>query len=287
MINIGVITGAKPIALSVFAVLCLSGTAAFATEPCGDLGECKVLAEINSTDGDIGFHFLMDGDDLIKARVKDSKGFRIFAVDSEKNLRRQTFTEMFVESAEPLCFDPLTDEDPENDEDDFATLEDFVDLWRTGMYTFIGFAAGPERLTGKSELTFDLPAAPQNLAFDEMTRIISWSAGDDLGMCATSAELDTLVTQGKLPQHPQNVTVASWEIVFEPDVDDGDPTGALVYSIRVAGDIATKQVTVPADYIASLPEDTPVKIEIGAIGEEDNATFTEVGDFCVNENLGC
>lgn len=270
-----------------FGLLCLSGTAAVATEPCGDLGECKALVEINSTDGDIGFHFLMDGDDLIKARVKDSKGFRIFVVDSEKNLRRQTFTEMFVESAEPLCFDPLTDEDPENDEDDFRTLEEFVDLWRTGMYTFIGYSAGPERASGKSELTFDLPAAPQNIAYDEMTGAISWTAGDDLGMCATSAELATLVTQGKLPQHPQNVTVASWEIVFEPDVEDGDPTGALVYSIRVAGDIATKQVTVPADYISSLPADTPVKIEIGAIGEEDNATFTEVGDICVNEDVGC
>ena len=33
-------------------------TIAAATEPCGDLGECKALIEINSTDGDIGFHFL-------------------------------------------------------------------------------------------------------------------------------------------------------------------------------------------------------------------------------------
>ena len=34
-----------------------------ATEPRGDFGECKVLVEINSSDGDIGFHFLADGDD--------------------------------------------------------------------------------------------------------------------------------------------------------------------------------------------------------------------------------
>jgi len=31
-------------------------TDAVATEPCEDFGECKVLIEINSTDGDIGFH---------------------------------------------------------------------------------------------------------------------------------------------------------------------------------------------------------------------------------------
>jgi len=42
-------------------VLGLGSSAATATEPCGDFGECKTLIEINSTDGDIGFHFLMDG----------------------------------------------------------------------------------------------------------------------------------------------------------------------------------------------------------------------------------
>ncbi|HEX9593941.1 MAG TPA: hypothetical protein VGB12_11455, partial [bacterium] len=31
-----------------------------ATEPCDDFGECRALIEINSTDGDIGFHWLID-----------------------------------------------------------------------------------------------------------------------------------------------------------------------------------------------------------------------------------
>ena len=38
---------------------------------------------------------------------------------------------------------------------------------------------------------------------------------------------------------------------------------------------------------ASLPDDTPVKIEVGAIGADDNATFTEEDGFCVNEVEGC
>jgi hypothetical protein len=60
-----------------------------------------------------------------------------------------------------------------------------------------------------------------------------------------------------------------------------------VYSIRVPGDIAIKSVTVPAEYLASLPDDTSVKIEVGAIGGEDNATFSEEDGFCVNEDEGC
>ncbi len=81
--------------------------------------------------------------------------------------------------------------------------------------------------------------------------------------------------------HPEAVVVATWEVVFEPDVDDGDPIGALKFSVRVPG--TTHSVTVPADYLASLPLDTKVKIEVGAIEEGDNATFTEISDICINE----
>ena len=52
---------------------------AAATEPCDDFGECKALIEINSTDGDIGFHFLMDGDDLNSARIFDPNGKKVWA----------------------------------------------------------------------------------------------------------------------------------------------------------------------------------------------------------------
>jgi hypothetical protein len=123
------------------------------------------------------------------------------------------------------------------------------------------------------------------LAFDDKKGVISWSPGDDLGECATFDDLIDLVTDGVLPMHPEDVTVAAWEVVFEPDVADGNPTGNLKFTIRVP--VGTTEVTVPKDYIASLPDDTPVKIEVGAIGADDNATFTEEGDLCINEVEGC
>ena len=55
------------LAASAALILIGGATGARATEPCDDFGECKVLIEINSTDGDIGFHFLMDGDGLKSA----------------------------------------------------------------------------------------------------------------------------------------------------------------------------------------------------------------------------
>ena len=79
--------------------------------------------------------------------------------------------------------------------------------------------------------------------------------------------------------------MAAFEVVLEPDLEDGDPVGSLKFTIRVPGD--TLMVEVPATYLLSLPADTPVKIEVGAIGNDDNATFTEEDGFCVNELGGC
>lgn len=254
---------------------------AAATEPCDDFGACKALIEINASDGDIGFHFLMDGDDLARAAIFDPDLRRIFADHAFDALRDQGMTETFVESAEPLCWN-----DPEAEADEeIVTLEEFLARWTPGTYYFFGVSHGFEVSIGTTALGFDLPAAPADVDFDG--GVISWLPGDDLGECADFERLAGLVASGGLPEHPVDVDVAVWEIVLEPDVEDGDPTGALVYSVRVAGDVAPTAVTVPADYLASLPEDTPVKVEVGAIGLEDNATFTEEDGFCVNEVEGC
>jgi hypothetical protein len=270
------------LALFALAILGLGTTAAVATEPCGDLGECKVLIEINASDGDIGFHFLMDGDDLNSARIFDPDGVKVFEDMAKGPLKEQKLTETFAESAEPLCWP-----DPEADPDDeIVTLEEFLERWTAGTYLFSGSGDEGEKSEGETELTYALPAAPAEVDFDGS--VISWDAGEDLGNCASAGELELLVLDGILPIHPEAVTVSAWEIVLEPDVEDGDPTGALKYTIRVAGDISPMEVTVPADYLASLPDNTPVKVEVGAIGADDNATFTEEDGFCVNEvDDGC
>ena len=268
-------------AIGVCSALAFS-TAAVATEPCGDFGECKVLVEINATDGDIGFHFLMDGDDLLSAMIHDPDGELVFEDTASGPLAEQYLTETFAESAEPLCFDPLGDDDPENDEEDFVTLGEFLDRWTPGIYMFTGFGDDDELSEGATELKFELPAAPADLMYDD--GVISWSAGDDLGECASNAELAAMVPD-VLPVHPEDVLVDAWEVVFEPDTEDGDPLGQMKFTIRLPGDIATMEVTVPEDYLAALPENTLVKIEVGAIGAEDNATFTEMFDVCVNEEV--
>ena len=252
-----------------------------ATEPCDDFGECKALIEINASDGDIGFHWLGDADDLRSMRIDDPNGAKVYTNRASGPLREQKLTETFGESAEPLCWD-----DPEADEDEeIVTLREFLERWDEGTYIFSGQGEQGEKLSGETELTYMIPAAPADVDFDGTQ--ITWAAGDDLGNCASYNDLTTLVSEGVLPIHPENVVVDAYEVVLEPDVEDGDPVGNLVYSIRVPGDIVTTAVTVPSEYLASLPADTPVKVEVGAIGGEDNATFTEEDGFCVNEDEGC
>jgi hypothetical protein len=266
------------------AVVAMGTTAnvANATAPCGDFGECKVLIEINATDGDIGFHFLMDGDDLNSARIHDPNGEKVFEDYARGPMKDQKLTETFAESAEPVCKEGLK----EDEDDVVVTLEEFVERWAAGTYDFTGMGDEGEKSEGETTLSHDIPAAPADVDFDGNTGVISWSdTGDDLGECATSAELDALVADGVLTTHPKDVEVAVWEAVFEPDVDDDDPNKNLKFSIRVpAGQLS---VTVPAELLDSLPDDTPAKVEVGAIAADDNATFSELGDLCVNEDEGC
>ena len=140
------------LASAVAALLC--GTAS-ATEPCGDFGECKVLVEINSSDGDVGFHFLMDGSDLRYGALFNPKHRKIYAYGARRELARQFVTETFNESAEPLCWHPEPDDDEYGEP--VVTLEEFIDRWMDGTYYFFGIGAGWETSFGQSELTFNLP----------------------------------------------------------------------------------------------------------------------------------
>ena len=272
----------KPLATVIGATEFLAGISTHATEPCDDFGECKVLVEINSSDGDIGFHFLGDADDLRAMRIDGPNGEKVFENRAFGPLSDQFLTESFGESAEPPCW---FEEGEEEDWDDVVTLRDFVDRWEAGTYVFRGKGENGEKLTGETTLSFDLPAAPQDLELNGA--LISWTAGDDLGNCAPS-DPDEADDNGVEPisevtdiiSDPAGVRVAAFEVVMEPDVEDGDPVGNLVYSVRVSG--TTFSVDVPTLYLMSLPPDTPVKIEVGAIGVDDNATFTEEDGFCIN-----
>jgi hypothetical protein len=68
-----------------------------------------VYAELNNTDGDLGFHALIDGEPWKYLKIEDPRERMILWVSSMGRLRRQGLTELFFESAEPN-FEDLTPE---------------------------------------------------------------------------------------------------------------------------------------------------------------------------------
>lgn len=265
------------VATSVAVVLLGIHSNASATEPCQDFGECKVLVEINSTDGDIGFHWLADADDLGALRIDDADGNKVFENKAYGPLKEQHLTETFGESSEPLCSDALKEED----DDVVVTVEEFVRRWPDGQYDLTGRSDDGEKLSGSTRLTYYLPAAPENLTYMNGSAMVTWTPGSALGACATQEELANMVSAGILPEHPMNVPLAAWEVTLEVEDDSN-----LSFTVRLP--VGQTGITLPLWFLDALESNTPAKIEVGAIGgnpvvdDNDNATFTE-SNICLNE----
>jgi hypothetical protein len=245
---------------------------------CGALGqesfdEIKVLVEINATDGDIGFHALLDGDAWDQVTVDDPSGITIFQEMAQGPLAEQGLTENFFESSEPVCAAELVEEEGER----FVTLSEFQERFPAGTYTFVGSTRESGMLTGTGELTYNLPAAPDIAGFDGTGNVptddanVQWSHGDDLGVCPFEG----------LHPAPEAVQEAGWQVVVEPE-DDESVSPLRVFSVDLTPEVTS--VRVPQEFLdAYVAQGVNVfKFEIVAIEESGNQTASE-GIFCVTE----
>lgn len=238
-----------------------------ADTPCGELDECRVLIEINATDGDIGFHVLFDAEGWKEARILDPDRKMIFKTQANGVLQDQNLTESFFESAEPVCEAALA----EDADEIVVTLPEFLERFPAGTYGFRTKLADGGQLTGATTLTHTIPAAPADVDFDGSE--ISWNYGADLGECTTLPAGFAVAAEA---------SVIGYEVVMEPE-------DAAFARFRFATQIpnGANSVTVPIEYLASLPANTPLKIEVGAVerrpnGSFGNQTFTEADGFCNN-----
>ena len=91
-------------------------------------------------------HGLFDGLDWKKLCVFDPRGKLILEVEPERQLRRQSISGIFFESAEPP-----------NEE---VPIETILRRFPEGRYAVRGRAADGRRLTGAATFTHAIPAAP-------------------------------------------------------------------------------------------------------------------------------
>lgn len=268
-------TMAAAVALAGF-TLALPSQAFF--EEVEEFDEFEPIVEINATDGDVGFHVLVDGEAWKHINIRNPQGRTVFRAHDSNSLRQQGLTELFMESAEPPCWD----DDGEYDEDEIVTVEKFLERFVSGEYSAHGLTLENERLESSGELTHAIPAAPETMAhiiWDEEEAAydvaITWGPGSDLGNCEFDAEL--------LDEHPADVEVVRWEIVVEPDEDTIEEEGGewpedlpfSTFAVQVPGHI--NEVEVPDEFMQPYLDAGVYhfKYEVGAKEESGNQTFTE------------
>lgn len=242
-----------------------------AAGPWLEFDEFDPIIEINATDGDVGFHVLLDGEAWKLAKVYDADGDRMLLAWGTDDLHEQGITELFMESAEPLC-------NPEDAEDGelVVTLEEFLDRFEAGRYRAVGRTIDGQRLRARGEFTHEIPAAPLvdyavEMDGDDVEVTLSWQVGVDLGRCA----FPDFITP------PGEVEVVRWEAVLEPNVDElpgGElPDGVPFSKFTIQLPAGVTSVEVPEEFVNTYVAAgvTLFKGEVGAKEESGNQTFTE------------
>ncbi len=137
------------IAITTLALLPLTGFAGDYEEEEEELefDEAHLFLELNNTDGDLGVHGKIDGDEWKRLVIEDPNERRMMKVRANGRLRRQGITELFFESAEPT-FDEL---DPAV----------FFKRFPEGTYEIEGVTIDGEEMESETELTHLIPAQPE------------------------------------------------------------------------------------------------------------------------------
>lgn len=112
--------------------------------------EAELFFELNDTDGDLGIHGFVDGDEWKYLEIEDPRDRKMMNIWVRGRLRRQGVTELFFESAEPT-FDEL---EPEK----------FFMRFPEGEYDIEGFTLDWEERESEVYLSHVIPAAPDDVS---------------------------------------------------------------------------------------------------------------------------
>jgi hypothetical protein len=108
--------------------------------------EADIFFELNDTDGDLGIHARVDGEEWMTLDMETPDETEILKITAKSRLRRQGLTEIFFESAEP-SFDDLA---PER----------FFRRFPEGLYEIGGITLDGRELESQDEVSHVMPAPP-------------------------------------------------------------------------------------------------------------------------------
>jgi len=207
------------------------------------LPSTKLFIEHNSTDEDTGVHGLFDGADWKRLLIFDPRGRLIFEVEPNAQLRTQSISGIFFESAEP----------PNED----VPIEEIFRRFPEGRYQVEGCTKDGRRLKGSALFTHDIPAGPV-VTFPQDGGVVSAS-----NLTITWNHVTTTLDGRPLRR-------TGYEIIVTKDVAD-DPNGFSlpVFDVHVLPSVTS--LTVSTQF---LEPNTSYELEVLALEFSGNQTIT-------------
>lgn len=205
--------------------------------------DSRIFIEYNSTDNDLGFHVLLDGEDWKTLEIIRPDGRTIFHVRGRVGYRLLGLTELFFEGAEPSLAD--------------VPLDDLLALFPEGTYEFEGVTVEGDEIEGEATLSHAVPAGPEvDAMVDGNVVSITWNQ---------VTEKATDPAGGIFPDLP--IDVVAYQVIV----------GSFQVTLPATEPPAPMSVTVPPEFVASL-EAGEHGFEVLAIDASGNQTIT-AGSF--------
>ncbi len=172
--------------------------------------EAQLYFELNHTDGDLGFHGLIDGDAWKSLEIEAPNESLLLNVWVRNNLRRQGMTEIFFESDEP-SFDELSP-------------AQFFSRFPAGVYEVEGITLEDEELEAEIRVSHVMPGPPGSIKVNGKNSAVNCDAA-----LPVVSEPVTLDWNAVTKSHPSvgtpnvNVTVLKYEVVGEIEREGKNP----------------------------------------------------------------
>jgi hypothetical protein len=225
-------------ALSLATATILAGASAFAGGNGSENGEeqeipfdeARLYFELNHTDGDLGIHSLVDGDEWKRLEIDDPNDVRMLDVFVRGRLRKQGLTEVFFESAEPP-FDELAP-------------RVFFKRFPEGVYDFSAITLEGRELDSEVTLSHVLSAPPGNIRISGVPAAENCDA-DPLPSVNAPVTIDWDAVTRSHPTIGKRgaVEIDHYQLVVERE----EPT-LLVFSVELPPDLT--EFAIPNDFIA-------------------------------------
>jgi hypothetical protein len=215
--------------------------------------EARLFFELNDTDGDLGFHGLIDGDAWKRLEIEAPDEQVLLDVRVLGRLRQQGLTEVFFESDEPP-FDELPP-------------AEFLRRFPAGVYEISGVTLDGEELESTSRISHVLPGPPRNIKIAGIPSAPNCDA-DPLPSVTGAVIINwDPVTRSHPTIGVRNVPIGieKYTLVVERE----DPT-LLIFTIELPPDVTAFRV--PQRFLALGDE---FKFEIVAKARNGNQTAVE------------